>query len=70
MTNARGGTKHEKKTGGIIESEGKYGGVHGSRGQGAGRTIFRPLVVEGVPWPTTNLHIHIKSKVSLHANWT
>lgn len=39
-------------------------------GQGAGRTIFRPVLVEKVPWPTTNLHIHIKSKVSLHANWT
>lgn len=70
MMNARGGTKQEKKTGDIIESEGKCGGVHGSRGQGAERTIFSPLVVEEVPWPTTNLHIHIKSKVSLHANWT
>lgn len=37
-------------------------------GQGAGGTIFRPMVVEKVSWPTTNLHIHIKSKVSLHAN--
>lgn len=37
-------------------------------GQGAGRTIIRAMVVEKVAWPTTNLHIHIKSKVSLHAN--
>lgn len=40
-------------------------------GQGAGGTIFGPVLVgEKVPWPGTNLHIHIKSKVSLHANWT
>lgn len=38
---------------------------------GAGGTIFGPVLVEEkVPWPSTNLHIHIKSKVSLHANWT
>lgn len=36
-------------------------------GQGAERTIFRPMVFEKVSWPTTNLHIRIKSKVSLHA---
>ena len=34
--------------------------------QRAGRATL--LVVEKVPWPTTNLHIHIKSKVSVHAN--
>lgn len=37
-------------------------------GQGAGGTIRGPMVVEKAAWPTTNLHIHIKSKVSLHAN--
>lgn len=36
--------------------------------RGDGRTTFRLLVVEKVAWPTTNLHIYIKSKVSLHAN--
>ena len=65
MTNASRGTKHEKKTRGIIESEAVLVTVGG---QGAGRTIFRAMVVEKVAWPTTNLHIHIKSKVSLHAN--
>lgn len=31
MTNASRGTKHEKKRGGIIESEGKHGGISGAR---------------------------------------
>lgn len=65
MTNASRGTKHEKK-------KRAYNWIRGKtwrcQWQGAGRTIFRPMVVEKVTWPTTNLHIHIKSKVSLHAN--
>lgn len=64
MTNGSSGTKHEKRE--IIESKGKFDSD--SRGKGAGGTIFRPMVVVKVAWPTANLHIHIKSKVSVDAN--
>ena len=51
-----------KKEGGIIESDVV------TLGDKALEEEFRLIVVEKVAWPTTNLHIRIKSKVSLHVN--